>query len=216
MHGVTPIELSGEIQMDFKSDRISDFMVYYLSDRTAIYEEYMRIPLTKASSNITDCLPWMVRLVSDFIKILQHSWKYSYSHLSRAVDNLSFCCGYCEHATVEKWSMIADHKYDHKYGGGGQISPFPIDFDRRPYNILALPCECVIYTPWVKKTRHQTLGHNFTNFYPIFKIFSQADSVVNLQQIHVQIFHHALNVSLHYYVKYECRKMASFWNTYCN
>jgi len=26
----------------------------------------------------------------------------------------------------------------------GQISPFPIDFDRRPYNTLALPCECVI------------------------------------------------------------------------
>jgi len=36
-----------------------------------------------------------------------------------------------------------------------------------------------------KKTRHQTLGHNFTNYYPIFKIFSLADSVVNLQQIHV-------------------------------
>ena len=27
---------------------------------------------------------------------------------------------------------------------GGQILPFPIDFDRRPYNTLALPCECVI------------------------------------------------------------------------
>ena len=40
-------------------------------------------------------------------------------------------------------------------------------------------------TPWVKKTRHQTLGHNFTNYYPIFKIFSLTDSVVNLQQIHV-------------------------------
>jgi len=26
----------------------------------------------------------------------------------------------------------------------GQISPFPIDFDRRPYNSLALPCECVM------------------------------------------------------------------------
>ena len=26
----------------------------------------------------------------------------------------------------------------------GQILPFPIDFDRRPYNTLALPCECVI------------------------------------------------------------------------
>ena len=29
-------------------------------------------------------------------------------------------------------------------GGGGQISPSPIDFHRRPYNILALPCERVI------------------------------------------------------------------------
>ena len=27
---------------------------------------------------------------------------------------------------------------------GGQILPFPIDFDRRPYNTLALPCECMI------------------------------------------------------------------------
>jgi len=27
------------------------------------------------------------------------------------------------------------------------------------------------YTVSQKKTRHQTLGHNFTNYYPIFKIF---------------------------------------------
>jgi len=27
---------------------------------------------------------------------------------------------------------------------GGQILAFPIDFDRRPYNTLALPCECVM------------------------------------------------------------------------
>jgi len=26
---------------------------------------------------------------------------------------------------------------------GGQISPSPIDFHRRPYNTLALPCERV-------------------------------------------------------------------------
>jgi len=26
----------------------------------------------------------------------------------------------------------------------GQILPFPIDFDRRPYNTLALMCKCVI------------------------------------------------------------------------
>jgi len=36
-----------------------------------------------------------------------------------------------------------------------------------------------------QKTRHQTLGHNFTNYYPIINIFSLADSAVNLQQIHV-------------------------------
>jgi len=36
-----------------------------------------------------------------------------------------------------------------------------------------------------QKTRHQTLGHNFTNYYPIFNFFSLADSIVNLQQIHV-------------------------------
>ena len=36
-----------------------------------------------------------------------------------------------------------------------------------------------------KKTKHQTLSHNFINYYPIFKFFSLADSVVNLQQIHV-------------------------------
>ena len=27
---------------------------------------------------------------------------------------------------------------------GGRISRFPIDLRRRPYNTLALPCECVI------------------------------------------------------------------------
>ena len=35
------------------------------------------------------------------------------------------------------------------------------------------------------KNKTQTLGHNFTNYYPIFEIFPLADSVVNLQQIYV-------------------------------
>jgi len=43
---------------------------------------------------------------------------------------------------------------------------------------------CIIHRE-SKKKRHQTLGHNFTNYYPIFKIFSLADSVVNLQQTRV-------------------------------
>jgi len=51
----------------------------------------------------------------------------------------------------------------------------------RTYRPTSWTWTYTLYTPWVKKTRHQTLGHNFTNYYPIFKIFSLADSVVNLQ-----------------------------------
>jgi len=48
----------------------------------------------------------------------------------------------------------------------------------------ACPLPCALYIV-SQKTRHQTLSHNFTNYYPIFKFFSPADSVVNLQQTHV-------------------------------
>jgi len=41
--------------------------------------------------------------------------------------------------------------------------------------MISTPIQTVLfteaYTPWVKKTRHQTLDHNFTNYYPIFKNF---------------------------------------------
>ena len=61
-----------------------------------------------------------------------------------------------------------------------------------------------------KKTRHQTLAHNFTKYWPIFKILSPLDSVGNLQESPTQIPHHTLNVSLHYLVKYLCSKIAIF------
>jgi len=35
-------------------------------------------------------------------------------------------------------------------------------------------------TLWVKKTKHLTLAHNFTKYWPIFKILSLLDSVGNL------------------------------------
>jgi len=40
--------------------------------------------------------------------------------------------------------MFADDRLRGLGVAGGQILAFPIDFDRRPYNTLALPCECVI------------------------------------------------------------------------
>ena len=40
---------------------------------------------------------------------------------------------------------FGDHRLRGFWVAGGQISPSPIDFHRRPYNTLALPCERVIY-----------------------------------------------------------------------
>ena len=48
--------------------------------------------------------------------------------------------------------------------------------EKRPLN----GCSSSSSTPWVKKTRHQTLAHNFTKYEPIFKILSLLDSVGNL------------------------------------
>jgi len=39
---------------------------------------------------------------------------------------------------------FGDHRLRGLWVAGGQISPSPIDFHRRPYNTLALPCERVI------------------------------------------------------------------------
>jgi len=38
---------------------------------------------------------------------------------------------------------FGDHRLRSFWGAGGQITPFPIDFHRRPYNTLALPCQRV-------------------------------------------------------------------------
>ena len=37
-----------------------------------------------------------------------------------------------------------------------------------------------MYTVSQKKTRHQTLAHNFTKYWPILKILSALDSLGNL------------------------------------
>ena len=66
-------------------------------------------------------------------------------------------------------------------------------------------------TPRVKKQDTKLLAiTSLTRLLSDFQNFLVTDSTVNLQQIRVYIFHHALNISLHYLVKYECRKMASF------
>ena len=43
-----------------------------------------------------------------------------------------------------KHANFGDHRLRDFWVAGGQISPSPTDFHRRPYNTLALPCERVI------------------------------------------------------------------------
>ena len=55
----------------------------------------------------------------------------------------NFCTGVEVHDVI----TCADLYYDRLRGlgvAGGQILGFSIDLLRRPYNTLALPCECVI------------------------------------------------------------------------
>jgi len=42
------------------------------------------------------------------------------------------------------YTNFGDHRLRGFWVAGGQISRSPIDFHRRPYNTLALPCERVI------------------------------------------------------------------------
>ena len=42
------------------------------------------------------------------------------------------------------YTNFGDHRLRGFWVAGGQIFPSPIDFHRRPYNTLALPCERVI------------------------------------------------------------------------
>ena len=45
---------------------------------------------------------------------------------------------------VVTYTNFGDHRLRGFRVAGGQISPSPIDFHRRPYNTLALPCDRVI------------------------------------------------------------------------
>ena len=73
---------------------------------------------------------------------------------------------------VVTYTNFGDHRLRGFWVAGGQISPSPIDFHRRPYNTLALPCERVISCPhraqqqgrlnlWAHRARAQGPGFFF-------------------------------------------------------
>jgi len=80
------------------------------------------------------------------------------------------------------------------------------DFCTLCLSLTRLWTRCVIYTVSQKKQDTKLLAITSSTIIRFFKFFSLADSLVNLQQTHVEIYHLALNFSLHYLVKYECQK----------
>ena len=55
-------------------------------------------------------------------------------------------CTVVDIAEVVTYTNFGDHRLRDFWVAGGQISPSPIDFRRRPYNTLALPCERVMWS----------------------------------------------------------------------
>jgi len=53
---------------------------------------------------------------------------------------------------VVTYTNFANHRLRGFWVAGGQISRSPIDFHRRPYNTLALPCERVMGVEYQTKT----------------------------------------------------------------
>ena len=58
---------------------------------------------------------------------------------------------------------------------GGQSLPFSIDFDRRPYITLALPCECVMGTTLSLVSAHEAMSR--PNKDPVNHVLSKCDNV---------------------------------------
>ena len=53
--------MTGPVVIDYKGDRIMDYLVWYLASDSDQFDGYMKIPLTKASRNTTACVEWLVK-----------------------------------------------------------------------------------------------------------------------------------------------------------
>ena len=74
-------------------------------------------------------------------------------------------------ADVVTYTNFGDHRLKGFWVAGGQISPSPIDFHRRPYNTLALPCERVI-DQCISVVQHQH-DHLHNHEFPEFEFVTQ-------------------------------------------
>ena len=57
--------MTGPVVIDYKGDRIMDYLVWYLASDSDKFDGYMKIPLTYAGRNTTACVEWLVRQCVD-------------------------------------------------------------------------------------------------------------------------------------------------------
>jgi len=70
-------------------------------------------------------------------------------------------------ADVVTYTNFGDHRLRGFWVAGGQNSPSPIDFRRRPYNTLALPCERVISICLSVRFFVGATGHSFVAIFTL-------------------------------------------------
>ena len=91
-------------------------------------------------------------------KVRQKAVRWPCGVCSKGVGSNSVQCSSCQ-------------KWVHK-----QCSGIKGSMSKGAKSFICSGCLNPVTTPRVKKKRHQTLSHNFTDYYPIFKIFSLSDS----------------------------------------
>lgn len=54
------IGITGDVVLDYNSDRIMDYNVWYLPHNGDTYELHMTVPMMSAHSNVSLCTEWLV------------------------------------------------------------------------------------------------------------------------------------------------------------
>jgi len=70
-------------------------------------------------------------------------------------------CVMVDIADIVTYTNFGDHRLRGFWVAGGQISPTPIDFHRRPYNTLALSCERVTSEKLTKTASNNNVTGGF-------------------------------------------------------
>jgi len=82
-------------------------------------------------------------------------------------------CMMVDVADVVTYTNFGDHRLRGFWVAWGQISPSPIDFHRRPYNTLALPCERVIKGIFIVGKSYEKVAKSLTSFFSLVNYFQK-------------------------------------------